>query len=412
MRALVVGAGAWGAPAAATLAAAGVRTTLLDAAGVGPSRAAPGSSAGPTRIWRLAHPDRPRVRLAARAVDAWRRWGRDAGVELIAQRGLLWRADAARAAAVAAALAAEGVAHTPVPAADVARLMPGLAPDGRGAVWQPAAGFVRADSALAAYLDAFARAGGTLLTGPAARVAALTLRPSGDGVVACLASGEALTADVAILAPGAGASPLVNAYLAQPGADGHDIRFLALAPRWQLTAHFRGKGGAGAATAATDSLPCLIDGPPDDNPSMGLYAMPTPGVGYKAGLDAGAGAGALADGAWAEAAPEVDASSLAALASRVAACLPGLDPAPLDAALCTWTDSPDGRFVVGDASGDGRVIMAAGCGGEGFKFSPLIGDVLAGLARGAAPDADAAAWAPARFAGGAGAVAAAHVLGD
>ena len=417
MRALVVGAGAWGAPCAARLAsAAGVRSvTLIDATGVGAKKMASGSSSGPTRIYRLAHSDRARVRLAVRALDSWKRWSRESGVELLGARGLLWRSDADRVAAVAAALTAEHIPHTPVPAADVARFMPGLAPDGRPATWHPDAGFVWAAKALEAYMHAFARAGGELLTGPASRVTSLTLRPSGDGVVAALAGGGEVTADVAVLAPGAGAGTLINGFLAQPGADGHDIRSLAFTPRLQLTAHFRERScGAPAPTAdATDAHPCFIDGAPAHDPTMIMYAMPTPGIGYKAGLDAAVDS-ALGPAAWADPAPPVDAGALATLVDRVTACLPGLHPAPVDAAVCTWTDSPDGRFVVGDASGDGRIIVAAGCGGEGFKFSPLVGDVLAGMARGrqAGGDDDDAVWAPARFAGGAGVVRAARVLGD
>ena len=290
MRALVVGAGAWGAPCAARLAsAAGVRSvTLIDATGVGAKKMASGSSSGPTRIYRLAHSDRARVRLAVRALDSWKRWSRESGVELLGARGLLWRSDADRVAAVAAALTAEHIPHTPVPAADVARFMPGLAPDGRPATWHPDAGVVWAAKALEAYMHAFARAGGELLTGPASRVTSLTLRPSGDGVVAALAGGGEVTADVAVLAPGAGAGTLINGFLAQPGADGHDIRSLAFTPRLQLTAHFRERScGAPAPTAdATDAHPCFIDGAPAHDPTMIMYAMPTPGIGYKAGLDA------------------------------------------------------------------------------------------------------------------------------
>jgi glycine/D-amino acid oxidase-like deaminating enzyme len=82
----------------------------------------------------------------------------------------------------------------------------------------------------------------------------------------------------------------------------------------------------------------------------------------------------------------------------------------LDAQVCSWTDSPDGRFVI-DTVADGRVVVAFGDSGEGFKFSALMGLVLADLAEGRPADDDVATLSLARFADGSGAVAAPRVLG-
>ena len=61
---------------------------------------------------------------------------------------------------------------------------------------------------------------------------------------------------------------------------------------------------------------------------------------------------------------------------------------------------PDGRFVVDLPAGG--VVLACGDCGEGFKFSALMGLVLADLAEGRTPDADVATLAlagrPTRFA--------------
>ena len=67
MRCVVVGAGAWGLPAATELARRGHAVTLVDRYGVGNLLS---SSSGPTRLWRLTHPDAVRVRLAQRSVEA------------------------------------------------------------------------------------------------------------------------------------------------------------------------------------------------------------------------------------------------------------------------------------------------------------------------------------------------------
>jgi glycine/D-amino acid oxidase-like deaminating enzyme len=106
MRCVVVGAGAWGLPAAAELARRGHDVTLIDRYGVGNSQS---SSSGPTRLWRLTHPDAVRVRLALRSVEAMDRLASLAGGPVYLRRGLLWRDDVSLDA-VASALSADEVA--------------------------------------------------------------------------------------------------------------------------------------------------------------------------------------------------------------------------------------------------------------------------------------------------------------
>ena len=167
--------------------------------------------------------------------------------------------------------------------------------------------------------------------------------------------------------------------------------------------------------------------------------MPTPGIGYKIGLDApvrfigGQGGGGEEDGegegneeeeafeprvAFDDFSRAPSERANAAIEARARESLPGLlrSSVPLpggqqsaaadaseivhSAQVCTWTDSPDGRFVVGALAG-GRVVVAAGCSGEGFKFSALMGIVLADLAqgKGAADDEDVASFGLERFEG-------------
>jgi sarcosine oxidase len=135
-----------------------------------------------------------------------------------------------------------------------------------------------------------------------------------------------------------------------------------------------------------------------------MYAMPTPGVGYKVGLEA-----PLRDLLEGDDDRTPDAAILERATARVRRDLTALTPNPLDAQVCCWTDSPDGRFVI-DTLADGQVVIACGCSGEGFKFSALMGLVLADLAEGDAPDPDVATFTLARFAGGAPPPGA-HVLG-
>jgi sarcosine oxidase len=374
---VVIGAGAWGLPAAAELAHRGHDVTLIDRHGVGNLLS---SSAGPTRLWRLSHPDTVRVRLAQRSVAAMDRLASRSGVEVRLRRGLLWR-DAETVPAVGNALAEAGVDCTHVDPADVGRFFPGLRPDHRPAIWQLDAGPLLAAESLTAQAALFVADGGVLEVGPVIREIVRT--PEGVRVVD--ANGSTRNADVVVLAPGPGAAPL----LATLGLD------LPLRPNLEQVVHF-GNGHPDG----TDQLPCLYDGPLGAQP--GLYAMPTPGRGYKIGMDR-----PLRD--WTEGDDDrtPDAALVGTLTERVRRDLGAVPPTPIDAQVCSWTDSPDGRFVIDTLPGG--IVIACGDSGEGFKFSALMGILLADLAEGRTPDSDVATFALSRFEPGAGV--APHVLG-
>ena len=504
LRAVVVGAGAWGLPAAAELARRGCFVTLVDAL-EGEKRKTLGSSAGPTRIWRLAHPDSTRVRLARRAVEAWRRLERDAlgrdGMHKIAvTRGILWRDAEEPLAAVAGALGGEGVSFSEVSANSVGSFFPGMAADSRDALFQPEAGIVMAEEAMGAHWELFARAvkggsGGSVVSG-GERVVEVLLGGGGGGggsddarslrsfsssssssapVTVLTDRGRAIEADVVVLAPGTGAtelselirysssspSPSPSSSSSSSSASEDDSIFpravsALMRPRMQQTAHV-------SRPHFTDALPCWYDGPREVSLTEeeeeeerkrgreeeerggatatrkskserrskklypGLYAMPTPGIGYKIGLDAPVRfIGGEREGETEEEEeafePRVASDDLsrepseranAAIEARIQQSLPGLfdsarreqqlknenaDSIVHSAQVCTWTDSPDGRFVV-DALAGGRVVVAAGCSGEGFKFSALMGVVLADLAQGKEADEDVASFGLRRFEG-------------
>ncbi len=378
VRCLVVGAGAWGLPAAAELARRGHQVVLVDRYGPSSQLA---SSSGPTRLWRLTHPDAVRVRLALRSVEAWERLEAASGITAILRRGLMWRDDVSTPRVIAA-LESENVPFTVVDAGDVAAFFPGLRPDGRAGVWQETAGPVLARAALDAQAALFAMARGRLVTGPVIR----EIDSTADGVLVRAEDGRTFEADVLVLAPGPGAGAL----LPQVGVD------LALRPVLEQVAHV-------GRAPATDDLPCLYDGPMGDEP--GMYGMPTPGRGYKLGVDQ-----ALREWREDDLDRVPDRAISAAISERVTRNFSDLDPAVLDAQVCTWTDSPDGRFVV-DAVADGRVVIAVGDSGEGFKFSALMGLVLADLVERRTPDPDVATLGLARFDGGGGAVIGPKVLG-
>lgn len=368
MKAVVVGAGAWGLPAAAQLAARGHATTLVDQFGVQNARS---SSIGPTRLWRLADPSQAKVRLAIRSIEAMERLQARCSEPVFVRRGLLWRDDVSLAP-LTASLQDCGVDYTAVPGAEVDSWWPGLRPDGRDAIWQPEAGVVLAAASLKAQLGIFEKHGGLTRIGPS--VVEVTTTP--NGVVATFDDGTAMNADVVVIAAGPGAAALL------PGL-GIDV---PLHSYLEQVVHF----GDRLRPNTYDNYPGLFDGPTSAQP--GIYAMPTPGLGYKVGLDA-----PLREYRHDDTDREPDPDRTETIRRRVESDLTSVSPTVLDAQVCSWTDSPDGHFVIDVL--DGGVITACGDCGEGFKFSALMGEVLADLAEGATPHADIAALSSARFAG-------------
>lgn len=58
--------------------------------------------------------------------------------------------------------------------------------------------------------------------------------------------------------------------------------------------------------------------------------------------------------------------------------LPGLSMNDVEICYrCLYTNTADNHFVVGDHPSDQSVIIATGFHGEGFKFAPSIGDIVA-----------------------------------
>lgn len=59
--------------------------------------------------------------------------------------------------------------------------------------------------------------------------------------------------------------------------------------------------------------------------------------------------------------------------------VPGARGVVSGAAHCMYTMSPDSHFIVDRVPGMQRTYLAAGFSGHGFKFAPVIGEILAGL---------------------------------
>jgi glycine/D-amino acid oxidase-like deaminating enzyme len=297
-----------------------------------------------------------------------------AGRPVFLRRGLLWR-DRASLGAAAGALDACSVPYTEVPADDVSRFFPGLLPNGRDALWQEDAGVVLAERMLAAQLELFTAAGGRAEFGRGV----LVVETAGFGVRITYEDGAMEPFDRAVIAAG----PESEFLLATLG-----VR-MPLRPHLQQVVTF----GEPGRPEVTDDLPCFVDGETETEPV--IYAMPTPGLGYKVGVDRPLRAYTPED---ADRTPDEEGIRIAA--ERMRRDIPTLPTPVVHAQVCSWTDSPDGRFVL-DRVGE-SVVIACGDSGEGFKFSALMGEVLADMAEHREPEADIRPFSLSRFADDAG----------
>jgi sarcosine oxidase len=87
----------------------------------------------------------------------------------------------------------------------------------------------------------------------------------------------------------------------------------------------------------------------------------------------------------------------ALLRAALAAHLPAANGRLLDAQTCLYTMAPDGDFILDRLPGSPDIIVASPCSGHGFKFAPVIGEILADLATTGATRHDISRFRLARF---------------
>lgn len=74
---------------------------------------------------------------------------------------------------------------------------------------------------------------------------------------------------------------------------------------------------------------------------------------------------------------EIRREDVDTLRARLRETVPSLDREPRRSSVCLYTNTPDENFIVGERNG---VIVGSPCSGHGFKFAPVIGEILGDLA--------------------------------
>lgn len=363
----VVGLGGMGAMAAASLATRGVRVIGLDA------RRPPhdaGSSHGGSRVARTAyfeHPDY--VPLLREAFDGWRRIEHDTGRRCLHRSGVLLlggpRSEVIAASRSSARM--HGIRVEDLAPAEVRRRWPLFRlPDDVEGLLEPDAGFVVPEHGVEAGLEIAAGAGADLRFDTA-----VTSIDADDDRAVIHAGGDAIPVDRVVVAAGAWTSRLLPTLAAA----------CTLEPQRKVIVWCRPRSTV-AAAFGSDRMPAWLL---DDGGAFGdgvYYAVPTwPGQIGPAGVKVGFhGPGPVVD----PEAPdrEADRRLVARFDRDLASILPdALEPAHASA-TCLYTMTPDRHFVIDRLPTAGSIVVAAGFSGHGYKFAPVIGDILADLAIG------------------------------
>lgn len=372
---IVVGLGAMGSAAAQQLASRGLKVLGLD-------RFVPphdlGSSHGQTRIIREAYAEHPDyVPLVQRAYELWSALEAETGRELVNLTGglMLGRPDGSMVTGILASARQHGLPYQLLAVDEVTERFPVMQPaTDMVAVWEPRAGVVFCEQAVAAQLGLAAKQGAELLFGDAV----VRWSATAHGVIV-QTDHERYEAGAMILAAGAW-MPQLAADLALP-----------LTVERQVLHWFSPRDRA--AEFRVGACPVYIWQYADDD---WFYGFPNFGDGVKVAFYR---------------VPEVvdpDAVDRTVAPAEVQRLrdvadqyMPALCGRHRRAAVCLYTMAPDGHFLLGPHPLHTNVFVASPCSGHGFKFSPAIGEALADLVVGQAPRCDLSLFAVGRFGGAA-----------
>jgi sarcosine oxidase len=370
---IVAGLGAMGSAALYHLARAGVRVLGID-------RFAPphamGSSHGRSRIIREAYFEDPLyVPLVQRAYELWDDLQRESRREILVRTGglMIGPPDGTVVRGALRSAVEHRLPYEELTAAELPQRMPGFRPTvDMTAVWEPRAGYLIPETAIAAQLSLAEAHGATL----AVNEPVIDWRADNDGVEVTTSSGV-YRAERLILALGAWMPTMVRD-AALPLTVERNVLY------WFKPAR---------ATTLFDRERCPI-WLCEYAPGRVWYGFPDTGHGVKVALHH---QGTVAD-------PDslrrdVASEEAAYMRALIRAFMPDADGPIVETAVCMYTNTPDEHFIIDRHPAHPRVILASPCSGHGFKFSSAIGEQLALLATDAEPRFDLGPFRLGRFAG-------------
>lgn len=351
---IVLGVGGFGSAALLHLARRGLRVLGLEQFGVPHDR---GSSHGDTRIIRKAyfeHPDY--VPLLERTYELWRELEQQQ-VSLYDECGLFLagpsHGDVIRGAHQSAA--EHGVRLEDVPLAEARRRFGQFRfRDDEAVVFEHEAGYLRVEECVARHHAA------ALAAGAECRIEIVTGWESDGSTVRVRTTDNEYKAAALVITAGAWSGPLLREL-------GLPLKVLRKVQLWYRSPAAVWKHAPAFFFEQAEG--CFYGIP--------AHAIAGSGESFAVKLAEHTGGEPVADPTHLDRTlHDVDAGPVNAFIGRT------LQPAmagPVRHAVCMYTMTPDGHFIVNRHPQHANVFLAAGFSGHGFKFTPVVGEALADL---------------------------------
>ena len=357
---IVIGVGSMGSAPVPTHAARGQRG--LGRVAVGPAHDR-GSAHGGSRIIRQAYFEGAAyVPLLQRAFEGWRELEEDSRRDLLQLCGGLYLGDPENPVVTGSLDAAvrHGLPHEVLDAAEIRNRFPTMHPaDHAVGLYEPNAGYVRPEETVLAGVALARRHGADLRFGE--RVTGWRATPGGGVEVSTPAGTYA--ADRLVLTPGAWTPQLVPGVV--PIAVERQVLY------WLQPDLAAGPGHDAYAVnhpvyiEETDGNGLLYGFPMIDGPEGGLklaFYRQNLGTTTPDAIDR-----------------TIHADEVGAIRRRAVQLFPHLTGPLVRAATCMYASAPDDHFVIDTLEAHPQVVLACGFSGHGFKFVPVVGEIVADL---------------------------------
>jgi sarcosine oxidase len=356
--AIILGLGGMGSAAAFHLAARGQRVLGFD-------QFAPphdqGSTHGQSRVIRQAYYEDPAyVPLLLRAYELWNELERKSARQLLTLTGglMLGLPDSGVVAGSLRSAQQHGLPHELLDANAIRKRFPQFAPAADTiALFETNAGVVRPEETVRANLDLATRFGAELHC----EEEVTTWKVAGGNVRITTPRGNYEAGQLVIAA-----GPWLTKVLAG----------LALPVQVERQVQFWFEPVGSVAPFLPDKFPIWIWETKDGAHPYGLPAIEAASGGVKVSIHHG--------GKHPRCTPDtidrtVSEAEIAAVRGCVSALIPALNGRCLKAVTCMYTNTPDEHFLIDRHPVHPQVLIVSPCSGHGFKFCPVIGEIVADL---------------------------------
>ena len=355
---IVLGLGGMGSAAAHHLAARSLRVLGLEQFHPAHDR---GSSHGQSRVIRQAYYEAPAyVPLLLRTYDLWRQLERDSGKELLTITGALMLGTENSAVVRGSLRSARehNLPHELLDASEIRKRFPqfALEPD-TVALFEQQGGLVWPEAAIRTHLNLAAQRGATLHF----EEEVTNWNASGNGVCVTTARGTYEAGQLVIAA-----GPWLGKVLAE----------LKLPLQVERQVQFWFEPAQGIEPFRPGRFPVWLWETQDGSHPYGLPAIDGANGGVKVSMHHG--------GRNPVCTPDtidrtVSDEEIATARGCISARVPALKGRCVRAVTCMYTNTPDGHFLIDRHPSQPQVLIVSPCSGHGFKFCPVVGEIVADL---------------------------------